>query len=64
MNAIAEGQFSQFPSDDIYMYIYRDLLGLAVTPLHLAHLVNTGSIPAGPSHGEVCQLLIQPGDVL
>ena len=27
------------------------------------HVVNTGSIPIGPSHGDVC-LLIHPGDVL
>ena len=27
------------------------------------HVVNTGSIPVGPSHGEV-HLLMHPGDVL
>ena len=36
--------------------------GLAVKPLDL-HLVNVGSIPTGPTHGEVRQQP-HPGDVL
>ena len=42
--------------------------GLAVEPLDL-HVVNTGSIPVAPTHGEVSQhgkvhLLTPPGDML
>ena len=40
----------------------RDLLGIVVQPLDL-HLVNVGSIPTGPTHGEV-RLQPHPGDVL
>ena len=36
--------------------------GLAVKPLDL-HLVNVGSVPTGPTHGEEC-LQPHPGDVL
>ena len=34
-----------------------------VEPALILHVVNTGSIPVGPSHGEV-SLLIHPWDVL
>ena len=40
----------------------RDLLGIVVKPLDL-HLVNVGSIPTGPTHGEG-RLQSQSGDVL
>ena len=40
----------------------RDLLGIVVQPLDL-HLVNVGSIPTGPTHGEG-RLQPHPGDVL
>ena len=40
----------------------RDLFGIVVQPLDL-HLVNVGSIPTGPTHGEVC-VQPHPGDVL
>ena len=40
----------------------RGPAGLAVKPLDL-HLVNVGSIPTGPMHGEV-RLYPHPGDVL
>ena len=40
----------------------RDLLGIVVQPLDL-HLVNVGSIPTGPTHGEG-RLQPPPGDVL
>ena len=39
-----------------------DLLGIVVQPLDL-HLVNVGSIPTGPTHGEV-RLRPHPADVL
>ena len=39
----------------------KDLLGVAVQPLDL-HLVNVGSIPTGPAHGEG-RLQPHPGDV-
>ena len=40
----------------------RDLLGIVVQPLDL-HLVNEGSIPTGPTHGEG-RLQPHPRDVL
>ena len=40
----------------------RDLFGIVVQPLDL-HLVNVGSIPIGPTHGEG-RLQPHPGDVL
>ena len=40
----------------------RDQLGIVVQPLDL-HLVNVGSIPTGPTHGEGL-LQPHPGDVL
>ena len=42
--------------------VSRDLLGSVVQPLDL-HLVNVGSIPAGPTHGEG-RLQPHSGDVL
>ena len=44
------------------MPTFRDLLGIVVQPLDL-HLVNVGSIPTGPTHGEGC-LQPHPGEVL
>ena len=44
-----------------YDQVVRDLLGTVVQPLDL-HLVNVGSIPTGPTHGEV-RLQPHPGDV-
>ena len=41
---------------------FRDLLGIVVLPLDL-HLVNVGTIPTGPTHGEG-RLQPHPGDVL
>ena len=38
------------------------LQGILVQPLDL-HLVNVGSIPTGPTHGEGC-LQPHPGDVI
>ena len=46
--------------EDIHMW--EGPACLAVKPLDL-HLVNVGSIPTGPTHGEVC-LQPHPGDVL
>ena len=44
------------------MYVHRDLLGIVVQPLDL-HLVNVGSNPTGPTHGEG-RLQPHPGDEL
>ena len=44
------------------MCLIRNLLGIVVKPLDL-HLVNVGSIPSGPTHGEG-RLPPHPGDVL
>ena len=44
------------------VYITGGPAGLAVKPLDL-HLVNVGSIPTGPTHGEG-RLQPHPGDVL
>ena len=44
------------------MEYIRDLLSIVVQPLD-SHLVNVGSIPTGPTHGEG-RLQLHPGHVL
>ena len=46
----------------VHKSVPRDLLGIVVQPLDF-DLVNVGSIPTGPTHGEGC-LQPHPGDVL
>ena len=44
------------------LHLTQELLVIVVQPLHL-HLVNVGSIPTGPTHGEG-RLRPHPKDVL
>ena len=53
---------SRFNQRRIFDTGRRDLLGIVVQPLDL-HLVNAGSIPTGPTHGEG-RLQPHPEDVL
>ena len=57
--------FSENSVINVFQKFYKkqwDLLSIMVQPLDL-HLVNVGSIPTGPAHGEG-RLQPHPGDVL